>query len=79
MEKIIESLKAKTSQSFFKRRSINKIFKIIYQTIELLIQDQRFWRLVADSEKSIKSKLHYGSAGVSTDILNPVQNEKEGR
>lgn len=79
MEKIIESLKAKTSQSFFKRRSINRIFKIIYQTIEPLIKDQRFWRLVAESQKLIKSKLHDGSAGVSIDILNPAQNGKENQ
>lgn len=71
MEKLIESIKSKTSES---RRSFNKILKIISEKIEPVITDQRFWRILSESQKPIKSELSGPSEIRSTDILGPTQN-----
>jgi len=79
MEKLIKSIEAKTSKSFFKRRSLNKILKIIYKRIEPVITDQRFLKLVHESQKPIKSELSLASEVRSTDILGSAQKLPENR
>ena len=77
MEKLVKSIKSKTSETLFKRRSFNKILQLIYQRIEPVITDQRFWKLVSESQKPVKSKFQDFSEDVSTEILNPTQRENE--
>lgn len=74
MEKLVDSIKSKTSQSFFSRRSFNKILKIIYATIEPVISDPRFWKILSQFEKPVESDLTTPNEVQSTDILGLVEN-----
>lgn len=78
-EKLINSLLAKVPQSSYQETSINKLFKRVLKIIEPVISDQRFWRILSESEKPIKSQLPDPSGVRSTDILAPAENEKENQ
>jgi hypothetical protein len=69
MENLINSVRAKTPQSSQKEISINKFLKRILQVIEPVIPDQRFWRILSELGKPIKSQLSGSSEIRSTDIL----------
>lgn len=55
--KLRKSLLAKVPQSFYQETSINKLFKRVLKGIEPVISDQRFWRILSESQKPIKSEL----------------------
>jgi hypothetical protein len=74
MEKLVKSVVAKTDQSLDKEISINKFLEKILKLIDPVIPDQRFWRLISELEKPIKSELSGPSDVRSTDILGPAQN-----
>jgi hypothetical protein len=74
MEKLVKNIVAKTPQSSDKEISINKFLEKILKLIDPVISDQRFWRLISELEKPIKSKLSGPSEVRSTDILGPAQN-----
>ena len=76
MEKLVKSIAAKTPQSSDKEISINKFLKKILKLIDPVISDQRFWRIISESEKS---ELSGPSEVRSTDILGPVQNVPENQ
>jgi len=53
MEKLVKSVVAKTDQSSDSEISINKFLEKILKLIDPVISDQRFWRIVSESQKSI--------------------------
>jgi hypothetical protein len=71
MEKLVKSVVVKTDQSSYKEISINKFLKKILKLIDPVISDQRFWRVIIESRKLIKSELSVSSEVRSTDILDP--------
>lgn len=73
-DKLVTSIVAKTNQSSEKQISINKFLKKILKLIEPVISDQRFYKLISESRKPIKSELSVSGKVRSTDILNPSQN-----
>ena len=79
MEKLVKSIVAKTDQSSDKEISINKFLKKILKLIDPVISDQRFWRIISESQKPIKSELSDSSEVRSTDILAPSENVKENQ
>ena len=79
MEKLINSVLAKVPQSSYEETSINKLFKRVLKIIEPLISDQRFWRILSESQKPIKSQLPDPSEVGSTDILAPAENGQDNR
>lgn len=73
-EKLVKSILAKAPESSYTEISINKFLKKILKLIDPVISDQRFWRLVGESPKPIKSELSGPIEVRSTDILGPAQN-----
>ena len=78
-ERLVKSILAKDPQSSEKEISINKFIKKILKLIDPIISDQRFWRLISESQKPIKSELSVASEVRSTDILAPSENGKENQ
>jgi len=78
-EKLVKSIIAKTPQSLNKEISINKFLEKILKLIDPVISDQRFWRLISELQKTIKSELSVSSEVRSTDILAPSENAKENQ
>lgn len=75
-ERLVKSIVAKTPQSSDKEISINKFLEKILKLIDPVISDPRFWRLISESQKPIKSELSVSSEVRSTDILAPSENGK---
>ena len=76
-EKLINSLLAKIPEHSYQETSINKFLKKILKLIDPVISDQRFWRILGEFGKPIKSQLDGPSEVRSTDILVPSQNEPD--
>jgi hypothetical protein len=68
MENLINSVRAKTPQSSQKEISINKFLK--------RISDQRFWRILSEFGKPIKSQL-FGSSEIRSTDIRASSNEKK--
>jgi hypothetical protein len=75
-EKLVKSILAKAPQSSYQEISINKFLGKILKLIDPVISDQRFWRIISESQKPIKSELSDASEVRSTDILAPSENGK---
>jgi hypothetical protein len=73
-EKLINSLLAKIPEHSYQETSINKFFKKFLKFIDPVISDHKFWRILSESKKPIKSQLSGPSEVRSTDILVPSQN-----
>jgi hypothetical protein len=73
-EKLINSILAKAYQNSQKEISINKFFLKILSVIEPVDSDQRFWRIMSESQKPIKSELSGTSEVRLTDLLGLAQN-----
>lgn len=69
MDKLVKSIVAKTDQSSEKKISINKFLKKILKLTDPLISDQRFWRIISESQKPIKSELSVSSEVLSASIF----------
>ena len=75
-EKLVKSILAKAPQSSYQEISINKFLEKILKLNDPVISDQRFWRIISESQKPIKSELPGPSEVRSTDILAPSENGK---
>ena len=73
-EKLVKSILAKTPESDYSEISINKFLKKILKLIDPVISDQRFWRVLSEYGKPIKSELPDLSEVRSTNILGTAQN-----
>ena len=76
-EKLINSVLAKIPEHSYQETSINKFFKKFLKFIDPVISDHKFWRILSESKKPIKSQLSGPSEVRSTDILVPSQNEPD--
>ena len=73
-EKLVKSILAKVPESDYQKISINKFLKKILKLVDPVISDQRFWRILSEFGKPIKSELPGLSEVRPTDIIGPVQN-----
>jgi len=78
-EKLVKSIVSKTDQSSDEEISINKFLEKLLKLMDPVISDQRFWRLISESQKPIESELSVSSEVRSTDILSPAQKLPENR
>jgi hypothetical protein len=68
------SILAKTPESDLDHISMNKLLLRLGEIIEPVISDQRFWKILSQLEKPVKSDLPSPSEVRSIDILGPAQN-----
>jgi hypothetical protein len=73
-EKLINSLLAKVPQNFYQETSINKLFKRVLKIFELVISDQKFWRILSESKKLDPSGVR--STGEFITLCQPDKDEK---
>jgi hypothetical protein len=66
-EKLVKSISAKTTETDYQEISINKFLKKILKLIDPAISDQRFWKILSESGKPIKSDMPGPSEILSTD------------
>lgn len=78
-ERLINSLLAKAPESSYSEISINKFLKKILNLIDPVISDPRFWRILSQFGKPIKSELPDPSQVRSTDILGPYAPDKQAK
>jgi hypothetical protein len=78
-ERLVKSILAKAPQSDYSEISINKFLKKILNLIDPVISDQRFWRILSEFGKPIKSELPGPSEVGSTDILGPYEPDKQAK
>ena len=78
-ERLINSILARTPQSDLDEISINKLLKRLLEIIDPVISDQRFWRILSEFGKPIKSELPGPSEVRSTDILGPYAPDKQAK
>lgn len=78
-EILVKSILAKAPQTDYSEISINKFLKKILKLIDPVISDQRFWRILSEFGKPIKSELPGLSELVSTDILGPYAPDKQAK
>ena len=72
-ERLIKSILARTEQSVLDEISINKLLKRLLEIIDPVISDQRFWRILSEFGKPIKSELPDLSEFQSTNILGKTE------
>jgi len=56
-ERLIKSILAKAPQSDYSEMNVNKFLKKILKLIDPIISDQRFWKILSEFGKPIKSEL----------------------
>jgi hypothetical protein len=78
-ERLVKSILAKAPQSDYSEISINKFLKKILKLIDPVISDQRFWRILSEFGKLIKSELPGPSEVGSTDIFGPYAPDKQAK
>ena len=78
-ERLVKSILAKAPQTDSSEISIDKFLKKILKLIDSVISDQRFWRILNEFGKPIKSELPGPSEVVSTDILGPYAPDKQAK
>lgn len=72
-ERLIKSIVARTEQSDLDEISINKLLKRLLEIIDPVISDQRFWRILSEFGKPIKSELPDLSEVQSTNTLGKTE------
>jgi hypothetical protein len=78
-ERLVKSILAKAPQSDYSEISINKFLKKILKLMDPVISDQRFWRILSEFGKLIKSELPGPSEVGSTDIFGPYAPDKQAK
>ena len=78
-EILVKSILSKAPESSYSEISINKFLKKILKLIDPVISDQRFWRILGEFGKPIKSELPGPSEVRSTDILGPYEPDKQAK
>jgi hypothetical protein len=78
-ERLVKSILAKATESDYSEISINKFLKKILKLIDPVISDQRFWRILSEFGKPIKSELPGPCEVRSTDILGPYAPDKQAK
>ena len=78
-ERLVKSILSKALESSYSEISINKFLKKILKLIDPVISDQRFWRILGEFGKPIKSELPGPSEVRSTNILGPYEPDKQAK
>ena len=78
-EKLVNSILAKAPESSYSEISINKFLKRILELMAPVISNQRFWRILSEFGKPLKSELPGPSEVRSTDILGPYAPDKQAK
>jgi len=78
-ERLVKSILSKGPESYYSEISINKFLKKILKLIDPVISDPRFWRILGEFGKPIKSELPGPSEVRSTDILGPYEPDKQAK
>jgi hypothetical protein len=78
-EKLVKSILTKTTENDYQEISINKFLKKILKLIDPAISDQRFWKILSELGKPIKSDIPGPSEIRSTDILGPYAPDKQAK
>jgi hypothetical protein len=78
-ERLVKSILSRAPESDYSEISINKFLKKILKLIDPVISDQRFWRILGEFGKPIKSELPGPSAVRSTDTFGPYEPDKQAK
>ena len=78
-EILVKSILSKAPESSYSEISVNKFLKKILKLIDPVISDQRFWRILGEFGKPIKSELPGPSEVRSTNILGPYEPDKQAK
>ena len=74
---LVKSILSKSKESSYSEVSINKFFKKVLNLIDPVISNQRFWQILNEFGKGIKSSLTEPSEVSSTDILGLYEADKQ--
>jgi hypothetical protein len=69
MEKLVNSIVAKSHKSLDKEISLNKFLKKILKLIDPVISNQRFWRLISESQKPMSGPSEVQSTDLAQNAL----------